>query len=91
MHDTLVAELVFLTLVLTFHSMGNPGVQPPGSTLEPLGSTLELPGSTLELLSSWLELLGGKVKMTSIRPQDWGEISQKYRENWNWRVEIKKN
>ena len=47
--------------------MGNPGVQPPGSTLEPLGSTLELPGSTLELLSSWLELLGGKVKMTSVK------------------------
>ena len=47
--------------------MGNPGVQPPGSTLEPLGSTLELPGSTLELLSSWLELLGSKVKMTSVK------------------------
>ena len=38
--------------VRDFVSMGNPGVQPPGSTLEPLGSTLELPGSTLELLSS---------------------------------------
>ena len=52
---------------LQSNSMGNPGVQPPGSTLEPLGSTLELPGSTLELLSSWLELLGGKVKMTSVK------------------------
>ena len=64
---------LYLVCTVSYHkiervySMGNPGVQPPGSTLEPLGSTLELPGSTLELLSSWLELLGGKVKMTSVK------------------------